>query len=363
MTETLTFPSKSTPGKVYKLTFDRARHEVQWCDCPGFRFAKAGKVRSCPHSREVLGSTPPPPAANAHPVFAGATVRASETPMTPIQPMNASAMTDVKTVADILRRLLTYANGEWVLEEKFDGERVTIRVQDGQVGCWSRPGAGKTVGNEHPLPEAIVAELAKLPNVVVDGEDYVPGGFCSDVTRLDMVDKRRVVLFDLLETFGQSTMSLPYSERRDGLDLVVAHMGGTELVTVAEVMPVTVDAVKGIWARGGEGVIVKKLTSTYRPGWRSTEWIKVKTIGHETVTITGFEKGKAASSTPWSVTLFRRDNGKTGKCSTLNNATVEDVKKDPSKYIGKRLVIDHRGFTPSGLFRHGGWDHLAGEGE
>ena len=102
------------------------------------------------------------------------------------------------------------------------------------------------------------------------------------------------VVFDLLRVDGTETLPLPFADRRRLLESLVEpgptwqlstlHLeGGTELVeAVAE--------------RGMEGVIAKRLSSTYRPGTRTAEWVKVKPRRRQEFVVGGWVSGAGERS-------------------------------------------------------------------
>jgi ATP dependent DNA ligase domain len=351
MVERRQFASSSS-SDTYEVQYDRASGRAS-CTCPGWIYSRNAK--GCKHTRIVLaelgdGSTPPP------------TVPPTREPVDALgepkfKPMLASARK-----ADV--PFAFYENDRHVMEPKLDGERKMFRVVHGlAVTAWSRPQAGKEP-LDYSLPEYLRTELVQLPSAVYDGEVYVGGRgrrTSTDVGALLYANDLHIALFDIVEVNGTNVTDRPYHERREGLMMAIAHIEGAERVSVVPQFPVSMATVTKLWDLGGEGAIIKRLDAPYRFGWRTPDWIKVKRSGTEVVTIIGFERGKAASSTPWSVVRFRQDSGKEGTCGTLDNATVEDVAKNPAKYIGRRLVISYIEKTPSGSFKSGGWDHVLWE--
>ena len=328
-----------------------------WCTCPGWRNCR-GSVKECKHTRAFVAEwqagggtstfTPPPPPPPAP--------RPTGSDPLPLKPMLASAPTKGQS-------LKPYLTPAWVLQVKKDGHRKVVRKIGDRIICHSRNGAGKEP-LVFTLDADFVAAFRTLPDGLYDGELMIP------VTTSFRATRREFVLFDVVELLGQDIRRKPHAERRELLVVAIEHYNRTldgttlPLLTLVEEVPATQEHVDALFAAGEEGGILRRVTSPYRDNYRSADWIKVKRNGHETVTITGFERGKADSSTPWSVTLFRRDNGLVGKCSTKDNETVRQVAANPDAFIGKRLVIDYIELEPaSGAFRSGGWDHLAGEGE
>lgn len=99
------------------------------------------------------------------------------------------------------------------------------------------------------------------------------------------------VLFDVLWADGQSTMDLPYTQRRRILEeltvsgpawqITPAHAGqGEAMLRAAE-------------RNALEGVIAKRLDSVYEPGRRSPAWLKIKVVFGQEFVIGGWvpEKG------------------------------------------------------------------------
>lgn len=268
-------------------------------------------------------------------------------------PMLAKAMPEHATVAD-------YVRPNWVLEEKYDGHRIMIRVTDDALDVWSRPRAN-TAPLTRTLPAPLRDALRTLPVGVYDGELVVPGGTSSHVVRKDLVNDLRVVLFDVVELLDENVAIFNARRRRAMLELAVEHYtraSSAGLVRLSTVQPVSLDAVKAIWAAGGEGAILKNLDATYRCAARSSDWVKVKRQAAAELTITGFEAGRMGAH---SVALLVDDDGKATSVKTKDNATRLAIARDPQAFIGKRLVIFYTERTVHDSYKHGGWDHLAAE--
>jgi bifunctional non-homologous end joining protein LigD len=275
----------------------------------------------------------------------------------PPAPMLASAMTTRRT--GVAFDALYARDTGWLMEEKIDGHRCTVVVKAGAVVAYSRPRAGAAGANVRELPARIVAQLQKFPDGTYDGELVAPSGKAWDVT---VIGAQLVfVAFDLLALRGQSTIAMPYGARRGELLDVLATMprDQTAISTVESVFP-SWAAIEAIWARGGEGVILKRIASTYQPGHRSPDWIKVKAVHAATCTITGFEAGKSG---PYSKLALRDADGHETTVKTLGTALLADIARAPASFVGRRVVISYQEKTPGGSYRHGIFDHFAGPGE
>jgi bifunctional non-homologous end joining protein LigD len=353
-----TFPSSSSSA-VY--TTKRHADGSLSCNCRGWTFKRGSGPRECKHTRSIASQNSgasqvladefePARAKPAPKVVALVPCRVASVPA----PMLASAM-----VEPVKGKAFDAAYAGWVLEEKLDGHRATVRVTGSDVAAWSRPRAGTGVANLKEVPDIMKAALLHMSPGVYDGELVVPGGNSWDVTAIG--SRLVFVIFDLLEVDGDDLTALPYSERRAMLiDQLRKLPAGQKSVSTVESLPVSWKTVEAIWKRGGEGAILKRPNSTYRAGYRSPEWVKVKAQLAATLTVIGFEAGKCG---PYSKLALRDDSGHETTCKTLGNALLAQFAAAPQSFIGRRVVISYQQKTPGGSYRHGIFDHFAGEGE
>lgn len=186
-----------------------------------------------------------------------------------------------------------------ICEEKFDGARIVACVLRGvAVEAWSRPRAAVGGGTQPPCPKRLGARvraaLVRLPDGVYDGELVVPRipWAVKGRGRLTDDESATVWLFDTMELLRESTVRLPWTDRRQLLEQAVAHT--TDPVRITEVLPVSQRTVDSVWHRGGEGVLLKDRSSSYEPGYRSHAWLKVKALATAVLTVTGFKAGLTA---------------------------------------------------------------------
>ena len=99
------------------------------------------------------------------------------------------------------------------------------------------------------------------------------------------------VLFDVLWAEGRSTLSLPYTRRRQILEeLTIA--GPSWQITPSHVGQGSA-MLRAAAASGMEGLVAKRLDSLYEPGRRSPHWLKIKVVFGQEFVIGGWvpEKG------------------------------------------------------------------------
>ncbi|AKV03293.1 ATP-dependent DNA ligase [Labilithrix luteola] len=180
------------------------------------------------------------------------------------------------------------------VEDKIDGIRAQIHVSTEGVHVFARGKGAVTKAFPdiaRPLSEAAAAGL---PPAILDGEIVVVADdgkvrpFSALQGRLNKVDPDeellrsvpvRCLVYDLLLEEGESLLALPFTERRARLEgwtakappAIVLHASralGGEGALDAEF-----DAAR---ARGSEGLVLKRLDSTYEAGVRGFAWLKVK---------------------------------------------------------------------------------------
>jgi bifunctional non-homologous end joining protein LigD len=169
--------------------------------------------------------------------------------------------------------------GEWVLEPKFDGWRAIVAVED-CVRVWTR--------NGHELTERL-PELEPLASVldgrqaVLDGELVAGQGRATDFYGLlprIAAKTRRVpltfVAFDVLAIDGEALIERPYSDRRGFLEALALY--DTAWCTAPQLHGHVVDVLSACREHDVEGIVAKRVDSPYRPGERSRDWLKVKTV-------------------------------------------------------------------------------------
>ncbi len=215
----------------------------------------------------------------------------------PIKFMLATPAADLTDVARTMPE-------EFLVEDKFDGIRAQAHVQGERVAIYSRTMDEVT----HRFPE-LVEPLRSLPgDAIIDGEivpahDDVILPFSELQKRLgrknvgtQLLQAVPVVLvaYDLLYAGGKVLIDEPLAERRRLLGQLVPSGGPLRLsqgknFTEAAALDDEFDAAR---ARGNEGLMIKSPASTYKPGRRGREWLKLKrAIATLDVAVTAVEVG------------------------------------------------------------------------
>jgi bifunctional non-homologous end joining protein LigD len=187
------------------------------------------------------------------------------------------------------------SGGAWTLELKWDGCRAQLRCDGRSVSLRTRN--GRDCSEQFPELAAIAGALGKR-RVTLDGElvclrsDGRPD-FARLRHRLTGSPTNRhpamLQLFDVLHLDGRSTRPLPYSERRALLE-DLALDGPAWRTPASMVFDRPEDFVARVEELGLEGVVAKRLSSTYLPGRRCTAWVKRKFRREERFAVTGVRR-------------------------------------------------------------------------
>ncbi|MET0809919.1 MAG: non-homologous end-joining DNA ligase [Thermoleophilaceae bacterium] len=236
---------------------------------------------------------------------------------------------------------------KWAFEVKWDGIRTVLFCDHGHMSLQGRNFTDFTP--RYPEVRELARELGAR-RVILDGEvvafdEQGRPSFERLQSRMhlgsDSAVKRRMrdipatyIAFDLLYLDGHSTTSLTYEERRELLDALELegpawrapdyHRGeGTALLAATKEL-------------GIEGVIAKRLDSTYDSGRRSSAWIKVKNVCEQDVVIGGWAPGEGKRS---------------GRVGALATGLMEDGKLSYAGKVGtgftdRTLAILERELKP-----------------
>jgi bifunctional non-homologous end joining protein LigD len=185
----------------------------------------------------------------------------------------------------------------WAFELKWDGCRVQLRHDRRSVTLRTRN--GRECSQQFPELAAIADALGER-RVTLDGELVC----LRDDGRPDFAQVRgrlagggrtappaMLQIFDVLHLDGFSTRALPYRERRGLLD-ELALDGPAWRTPSSIVLERSEDFIARVEELGMEGVVAKRLASTYRPGRRSAGWIKYKLRREEQLAVTGIRRSR-----------------------------------------------------------------------
>jgi bifunctional non-homologous end joining protein LigD len=188
-------------------------------------------------------------------------------------------------------------------EIKWDGVRAIAYADAGHVTLTGRKGSDFT--SRYPevreIGDALGARRIVLDGEVVAFDSEGRPSFELLQSRMHLASgsavRRRMrdvpvayVIFDLLWLEGRSTLALPYSDRRHLLDQL--ELNGRSWQTPANRVGGGAELLAAAEERGLEGIVAKRLDSTYEPGRRSRAWVKIKNRPAQDVVIGGWLSGE-----------------------------------------------------------------------
>src|ERR1700719_2884882 len=167
---------------------------------------------------------------------------------------------------------------DWIFEIKLDGYRaITVSDAAGKPHLWSRNGL--PLEQKFPAISKAVSRL-KLPSTVLDGEIVAVDE--NGIPRFQLLQRFQkqptaptlYYAFDVLWYNGDDLTGNPILDRRSVLERVLKPGAGIQLGSYVE------DEGKALFnltkEKGMEGIIAKRKDSIYRPGKRTSDWLKIK---------------------------------------------------------------------------------------
>jgi len=277
----------------------------------------------------------------------------------------------------------------WAFELKWDGVRGLADISASGLRISSRNGLDVTAG--YPELAGLAGSGAGLEDALLDGEIvalvdgrpsfaalqtrmHVRGG---QVPALAMATPVSLLIFDVLRLYGVDLCARPYAERRATLERLGLNGPHWAAPPFFDDGPATLAASE---EQGLEGVVAKRLASTYRPGRRSRDWVKVKHIRTQDAVVGGWKPGEGGRRDRIGSLLIGTYDGDrllfAGHAgSGLTGATIEDLhrtltplRRDTSPFADAvpapqaraalwcepTVVVEVRfsGWTPDGRIRH-----------
>jgi len=196
---------------------------------------------------------------------------------------------------------------DWAFEIKWDGVRAVAYCDGGTVRLESR--SLRDISSQYPEVRRIGDALGSV-QVILDGEIVAfDGEGRPDFQRLqgrmhlasDAAVRRRMddtpvtyVIFDILFLEGRSTLELPYEERRTLLERLELSGESWQAPAYHQGDGAALQALTR--ERGLEGVVAKRLGSTYAPGKRTRTWLKIKNTTEQELVVGGWMPGEGRRS-------------------------------------------------------------------
>ena len=186
--------------------------------------------------------------------------------------------------------------------------RVVAFVDDKGVRLSSSNGNDATTA--FPELQGLAELLEGFDSLVLDGEAVAFGAdglpsFEALQHRMHVADERTALerakatpvtfaIFDLLHVNGHDTMALPLVDRRTLLEQIVDD--GSHWRLTNQILDDPNLLLETVIDRRIEGIVAKRLDSTYQEGARSRSWIKIKPTRRQEFVVAGWVEGRDGNS-------------------------------------------------------------------
>jgi bifunctional non-homologous end joining protein LigD len=194
-------------------------------------------------------------------------------------------------------------DNQYSFEIKWDGIRAILYYTTGQIMITSRN--LKDITKQYPELQQL-GEMLDGQQVIIDGEIIAfdkkgHPSFSLLQQRMGLnsptVIKNKMleipvtyIIFDILHFNQRSLVHLSYTERRHILEKL--NLAGTNWQTPAYQQGSGKEILTAVSALELEGIVAKRLTSSYTPGKRSEDWLKIKNQHRQELVIGGWLPGK-----------------------------------------------------------------------
>ena len=184
----------------------------------------------------------------------------------------------------------------WIYEIKWDGYRAIAYLNKGTVDIRSRN--NKSFNEKfYPVYEALKKWDVRAVvdgEIIVVNEEGMPDFSDLQLWRSEADGQLAFYLFDILWLEGFNVMNLALENRHELLQAIIPeknniikiseqfNTSGKDFFALAEQLKL-------------EGIFAKRLSSTYTPGNRSKEWLKIKTEKRQEFVIGGYTKNENTS--------------------------------------------------------------------
>lgn len=203
-----------------------------------------------------------------------------------------SARTNLATIENDM------ANGEFLMETKFDGERVQVHKNGTEFSYFSRGYNefshvyGASSMDRRTLSDYLGQSInPRVVTCILDGEmmsynkqqkRFIAKGYNLDVKKMhvdDVVNQQCFMVFDCLYHNGRVLTEEPLTERRQILESILEPIEGRVQISKVERGNCKEDVIafmKNAVVAKEEGIVVKMAGSKYVPSHREAGWVKLK---------------------------------------------------------------------------------------
>jgi bifunctional non-homologous end joining protein LigD len=182
-----------------------------------------------------------------------------------------------------------FDNDDWLYETKFDGYRSLAEIEEGNCRLVSRNG----LSFNKKYPEIAEALNGTTQNMILDGEIVIEDTkgksqfqWLQNHEENPQRGTLKYYVFDILYFGTYDLRPLDLLQRKKILKAVLPKH--EDIIYSEHTIGDGIKAFGIAQKQGGEGIIAKKIASTYHTGKRSKDWLKIKTDKQQEMVIGGF---------------------------------------------------------------------------
>lgn len=256
-----------------------------------------------------------------------------------INPMLAKPLKDIKS----------FVWDKCFVQPKFDGHRCLITNQHGSVFAYSRK--GKLIDNVDHLLLAVADWLPE--GWTMDGELYIHGRPLQEIASI-VKQAGHPQRGDLCFHWYDLHLREVFDVRWNVISKLYQQHVTDDRLQLTDTHPVTsLEELQQFFElyrmQGYEGAMLRRSIRGYEPNKRSDQLIKVKEREDCEVTVVGIHPSKDN----WAICRVRLDNGKEFYISAPGSIPQkEEVLRNASSYIGRRLTVEYATLTNEGIPFH-----------
>jgi len=245
-----------------------------------------------------------------------------------------------------------FSSPDWLFELKYDGVRAVVRRTGGKLSVQGRSGRDETA--RYPELQNLVGFL-DADDCLIDGEIVAldPDGHPSferlqhrmqlrpaEAERASQEQPVVFMAFDLLFAQGRDLMRMPLELRKRALRAAIRDGGVVRYADHVEEEGETFYA--KVREAGLEGVVAKRSGSSYQPGRRSRDWLKLKVRPTQDCIICGYVPGKGRRARLGALVLGVYAEGQLVDAGRVGTGFTEELLLD----LEKKLVARRRQTPP-----------------
>lgn len=184
-----------------------------------------------------------------------------------------------------------FNSDDYITELKLDGIRLLLSKFDGKIRLYTRHNNEVTT----LFPE-LLTNISLPDGTVLDGELIVPGkdgkpDFEAMMSRFKSKRSGHPIqfcVFDIIYYNGNKVNHLPLLERKELINEL--DFGSEKIVPVQWMIGHGIPYFNSVQEQDLEGIVLKKIHSTYKINSRSDDWLKVINYKYKDILITGLLK-------------------------------------------------------------------------